>query len=525
MIIKGFLITIVVLFSYSPCFSKTPAELVQENKYGEAKEAYHKAIKESQDQAAKAILHKELGDLFASRGDFKNAGGEYVKALSLSRKFSEKDRLQMATRMSWGKWFDEAITELQLLLTDNPQNFMARIQLARVMSWTGRLRESLRETDRILEAQPDNKDALLVKANALRWQGHVGRAIILYRGILEKEEDFDSRMGLTYAYLSAGNIKAAKESRKFLKPKYPYQENDLKQLNVAMDRAISHNLGAGYSHYGDSDDNRTYRYFLDYGFWLDNWKMDFHYRHTGAKDNSSDVGAEELSFKTYSKPKEFLGLGGGVGVVQFKNGTNSNFLTWNMRTDVNVWNGVAGLALSGEGITDTAQLIKNQIRATSLGLSLSQRLMDRVFILGSYSYRDYSDSNHVNDFLFSPAYSIYTRNPTINLGYRFRYLNFSRQSGGGYFDPHDFISHQAFISLSFEHEKFYVYIEPYGGYQSFNRYGENKADFFGGGSGTLGLNLSKNILLEVNAEGGNYAMGAAAGFNYYLVGIRLQLFL
>lgn len=156
-------------------------------------------------------------------------------------------------------------------------------------------------------------------------------------------------------------------------------------------------------------------------------------------------------------------------------------------------------------------------------LSISQRLTDRFSLAAAHSYRNYSDGNDVNDFRLSPVYSVLTKNPTINLGYRFRYLNFNRQSGSGFFDPNDFISNQIFISLNFEHERFYFYIEPYGGYQSFRRYGENKADFFGGGSGVLGLNLSKKILLEANAEGGNYAMGAAAGFSYYWVGLRLQL--
>ncbi len=104
-------------------------------------------------------------------------------------------------------------------------------------------------------------------------------------------------------------------------------------------------------------------------------------------------------------------------------------------------------------------------------------------------------------------------------------MNFNRQSGSGYFDPNDFVANQIFVSLSFEGDKFCLYIETYGGYQSFRRYGDNNAGFFSGGSGVFGLNLSKNVLLEANAEGGNYALGAAAGFNYYLVGFRLQIFL
>jgi hypothetical protein len=127
--------------------------------------------------------------------------------------------------------------------------------------------------------------------------------------------------------------------------------------------------------------------------------------------------------------------------------------------------------------------------------------------------------------MLSPVYTLYPKNPRINLGYRFRYLNFNRQSGSGYFDPNDFMANQIFISLNFEHDKFYLYLEPYGGYQSFRRYGDNNTGFFGGGSGVFGFNLSKNVLLEASAEGGNYALGAAAGFNYYLVGFRLQIFL
>jgi tetratricopeptide (TPR) repeat protein len=525
MTIKGLVIISIVFFSNNICFAQTPAELVKEGKYEEAIEAYHKAIEESKDNMAKAVLYKELGDFFVSRGNFKNAGGEFVNALSLSRKFSESDRLQMAIYMSWGERLNEAMIELKAILGETPGNLKAHIALARVLSWAGQLHESTREIDKILMTHPDNKDALLTKANALRWQGHLEKAIIIYLRILEKEEDFDSRLGLTHAYLSAGNMKAAKESRRILKPQYPYQDKDLRQLDLAMGKAINPNFGAGFNYYSDSDDNRAYRYSLASGFWLDHWKFDFNYRHTEAKDNTRDTRAEDFFLKSYTRVTPFLGIGGGVGLVQFKPNPNADSLTWNLNADVNLWNGVAGLTLAREGFIYTAQLIANGIRTTSLILSISQRLTDRISILGAYSFRDYSDDNKANDFLLSPIYTLYTRNPRMKLGYRFRYLNFDRQSRSGYFDPNDFLSNQIFISLSFEKDKFYVTLEPYGGHQSFRRYGDNNSGFFGGGSGVLGLNLSKNIVLEANAEGGNYALGAAAGFSYYLVGFRLQIFL
>lgn len=524
MILRAFLLVMIIFYSYDISFPMTPADFVKEGKYEEAIEAYGEAIEESQDDTAKAVLHKELGDLFASRNDFKCAAGEFVKALHLSRNFSENDRLQMAIYMSWGEKLNEAIDELILIINENPKNLKARIHFARVLSWTGHLRESIREIDKALATHPVDKDALLVKANALRWQGHFDRARIIYQRILQKEEDFDSRLGLVYAYLSAQDIKAAKESREFLKPQYLYQEKDLRQLNEHMDRTVKPNWGAGYSYYDDTDENRVYRYFVPFGFWFDNWKFDLNYRHTDAKDDTRNKSAEDLSLKTFSKVTEFLGIEGGLGLVQFKNDATSDFLTWGIKTSVNIWNGAAGLALAGEGLTDTARLIENEIRFTNYNLYISQRLTDRFSIFGAYSYRDYSDNNNANDFSFSPSYTIYTKNPTINLGYRFRYLNFNRQSGSGYFDPNDFFSHQIFAALYLEEEKYYIYLEPYGGHQSFRRYGDYNNGLFGGGYGALGLNLSKNIVLEFNAEGGNYALGAAAGFNYYLIGSRLQVF-
>jgi len=513
-----------ILGNYSLSFAMTPAELAKEGKYEDAVKAYQKAIEAAKDDKEKALLHKELGDLFVSKVDFKNAAEEFIKALALSHKFPMRERLQIAIYLSWARKYDEAIWQLKSVLSEDSENLEARIHLAKILSWSGKLDEAIAEADKVLGNSPDNKDALLVKANALRWKGNFKKAIPIYEEILGKKEDFDSRLGLTYAYLSAGNIKAAKESRKLLQPQYPYQEKDLKQLDLDMDKGTKPILNAGYSYYNDSDDNRVYRYFSNFGFWLENWKLDLNYRHTDAKDNTRNNVVEELSLKAYSKPKEFLGLGGGIGLVQFKHAATAEFLTWNMKGDVNIWNGVAGLSLSREGFTDTAQLVTNEIRTTNLSLSITQRLADRFSLSGTYSYRDYSDGNNANDFQFSPTYSIYTKNPTITLGYRFRYLNFNRQSGGGYFDPNDFTSHQIFTSLSFEKANFYIYLEPYGGYQSFRRYGENKSDFFGGGSGILGLNVSKNVRLEANAEGGNYAVGTAAGFSYYLLGVRLHIF-
>jgi hypothetical protein len=67
------------------------------------------------------------------------------------------------------------------------------------------------------------------------------------------------------------------------------------------------------------------------------------------------------------------------------------------------------------------------------------------------------------------------------------------------------------------------YLEPYAGHQSFRRNGRKTDDFFGGAYGTFGYEISENASFEMNAEGGNYALATAAGWRYYLIGLRLVI--
>ncbi len=195
MIFRTFLLILLLSSCVPACFAASPAELVRAGKYVEAIEAYKKAIAAERDPGKKALLNKELGDLFASREDFRNAADQFISALSYSHDFTEEERLRMATRMAWGGRFDKSISELKLLLKENPSNTEARIQLARTLSWNGDLRGAMRDIDWVLTVLPENRDALQVKANVLKWQGKVGDSLSIYRKLLAAEEDFDVRLG------------------------------------------------------------------------------------------------------------------------------------------------------------------------------------------------------------------------------------------------------------------------------------------------------------------------------------------
>jgi hypothetical protein len=68
------------------------------------------------------------------------------------------------------------------------------------------------------------------------------------------------------------------------------------------------------------------------------------------------------------------------------------------------------------------------------------------------------------------------------------YLESGCQSGGGYFDPEDYVSHQVFISLYTETDGYYAYLEPCIGHEAFTRYGEKRSKTFAGVSASAGFN-------------------------------------
>lgn len=200
-----------------------------------------KSIEITTDKAELGRLHKQLGDYYRFKNRLNEAAEEYSKALSLAREtLSLEDRRQIAVSLSWAGRLKESITELKAVIAQDPANVEARIHLARVLSWVGELAAAVKEADGVLRDSPGNRDAMLVKANALRWRGDVKMAIPLYRKLLEQREDFDARLGLSFALLAGGDIKGAREGLKVLqrsKPKFAYQEKELKELVKAVERA------------------------------------------------------------------------------------------------------------------------------------------------------------------------------------------------------------------------------------------------------------------------------------------------
>lgn len=498
-----------------------PTELFRTGKTDEARDAYRQRIEQAAAPKDKALLHKELGDLFAGIDNYAEASREYVAALSLSRDFPTAERVRMAVGISWADRLDDAVRELRAVLADEPENIPARIHLARTLSWQSRLDEAIAEADRVLSGEPENRDALLVKANALRWQGKTEAALPIYQGLLTGRDDFDARIGLAYSLLARGDKKEAQQNVALLKPSYAYQERDLKRLREEINSATNHTVTAGYTYYRDTDDNRYDRYALSYTYREPDWSVTAQYLLSDDRDPSRGNDVNSFLLGGYARVGGRFGIGTGVGAHLVNNSDTNTIMTWRFNADADVGKGVVGVGVRKELYIDTAELVEKRIRVLALNAYASQRLTDRFSLYGGYTWRDYSDDNNSYDLTISPSYTLYDKNPVVRTGYRFRYQDFDRQSRGGYFDPDNFISHQIFVSLDWKRDRFSLFLEPYGGHQSFDRNNAHTSDLFGGINGTVSYRIVKGLVAEVNGEFGNYAVGATSGYEYYLVGTRL----
>jgi tetratricopeptide (TPR) repeat protein len=503
------------------CFALPPSLRAEGSGGAGTGEPSQKVTSGAKDRKEEAVRRKTLGDQYAAQEDYPRAADEFLAALSLAPSaFTRQERLQMAIAISWADRFDDAAAILRAILAEDPKDRDARIHLAKVLSWSDKLQEAEAAADQVLQRYPEDRDALLVKANTLRWRGDARASIPVYEKALAQGENFDAQIGLAYAYLDAGEKEKAKALSGPLKPVYPYQRKELARFTDALCGTRASRAGIQYSHYEDSDHNRVNRTTLSFGLWAGAWDTELSYRLTEATDPLRRVNADDLWIAARSRQGRF-DIAAEAGVSQTARGS---LATGQARAETAAGWMSFGASAAREALSDTALLIENRIVRTLGALSMTETLSPRLSITERYIYSGYSDGNSANDLWLTANYTVKTTLPKITTGYQFRYLDFRRQSRGGYFDPEDFISQQVFLALYAERNGFHVYLQPSGGYQSFTRYGSRTGETFYSVAATAGWTMKKCTSFELAGEGGNYAGGTVAGYNYYQVGFRLTAY-
>ena len=514
-----------ILLSVGLCFAETPGPIHEGPGLEEKADQFRKQISETQDPQKKATLYKELGEFYASHDDYKKASEEYLKALSLFPGFPEDVRYKMALHISWAGQPEDAIRILRTILKDDPDNVEAGIHLARTLNWSGRAKEAYDEIEKVLKAHPGNRDALQVKAAVLNAMGRRAESIALSRQLLEAKDDFDIRLGLAYALMSARKIREARGNADLLKPAYPYQEKELGKFTRELQKLVRPRYGLEYSYYEDSDKNVLNRYRLSTGKMIGDYDFNINYAYTSARDRARHNRAHDILATVSRGLTESSGLGLGLGANITDARTHEASFIGYFTLDQKISGGSIGITVNRYALDDTAELIENDITAVRTGAYASKALVGNLSLYGSYNFTYYSDNNNSNDVVILPSYALHTGNPRITLNYTFRYVGFRRQSGSGYYDPGLILSNQLSLYLFYESSKFYMIFNPYGGYQTARRADERGSDFFGGGSAVLGYRITQALALEAFADGGNSALSTASGWRSFRSGLRIKGYL
>ena len=190
--------------------------------------------------------------------------------------------------------------------------------------------------------------------------------------------------------------------------------------------------------------------------------------------------------------------------------------------DARVLDGGIGVSVARKVFSDTAELIENQIRFSEIAAYFEYPLPYRSAVRASYTAKDYSDDNRSGDWQGVVRHVFDGKNPVVAAGYRIRYLDFRRDTDGGYFDPDGYLSNRGELSLDGERGRVYLHLVGFFGYQSYRRGGESFHGPFGGGEGVVGVRVTNSVALELHGDASDEAGATASGFSYYQVGCRVN---
>ena len=178
-------------------------------------------------------------------------------------------------------------------------------------------------------------------------------------------------------------------------------------------------------------------------------------------------------------------------------------------------------AVSSETLNETSELITNHVRRLSASAEISQRITSLWSVSGGYNRMRFSDANEANDAQVRTEVAVRLA-PRVAFGYQLRFLDYDTQSGSGYFDPDNFVSHRVSASIEFDRRKFFAFVQIYGGHQEFERHDFRTSEWVKGGRASFGVNLSTKLTVAVNTAAGDFSTGSVSGYRYFTAGTKVS---
>lgn len=160
---------------------------------------------------AGARVYAQRGNEAFDRGDFLQAAEEFRRAVEAAPEKPDFRHNLAATLIRLGRR-EEAAGELESLIADHPDYFLAHFTLGTLRAQQGRDAEAIEHYRRAVELNPDHRDSHFNLANALRRGGRLEEAVEHYRRAVElRPGDPHARYGEAVALTDLGRWPQARE--------------------------------------------------------------------------------------------------------------------------------------------------------------------------------------------------------------------------------------------------------------------------------------------------------------------------
>jgi Tfp pilus assembly protein PilF len=435
--------------------------------------------------------------------------------------------LERAKVLSWARRYAEAGEAFARLLRNDPQNRDARLGRARTLSWSGQQAAAREEYLRLVERDAKDAEALVGVAQTYAWSGDAAKARQWHeRALAADPASVGARIGRAYLDLQESDRAAAQTAVEELSRQHP-RDPDVAELRAAVQRAAAPQAEIAREVLSDSDNNELGITRLRATFPMRNAQVSLLLRRHEMEglSRSGAVNGAQLQLSARPSRGAALRLRGGVDRVTRSDETTRDVVT-----------GGLSLALGHEGTVLAVLSADRDVYKYSVPI------LDRGIVVQAYSARiatplarlkldagaGFAQFSDDNDRVTADAALLYQTGQRLRFttGYAFRYFDFDRSSGGGYFDPQDYTAHALQLGLSgqFGGSRAYYSLAGEVGVQSFELRGvRSDDDQFTGGTVTVGIPLGSVLLLELSANKSSSAVNVASGFESEQVALTLRI--
>lgn len=423
-----------------------------------------------------------------------------------------------AVRLANAGDLGKAVDVLDAFLDEHPDDVAARVRLARYQSWRGFVWAARTEANRVLERDARNREALSVLADTASWAGDTATALAVYRRMLAEKEDFDVRLGYTYALLASGDYGQAKYSRWWLFAAKKNRSQTVAEVGRALLRQAERNVEAetNYTHAVDRNERREQSIGLHWP--LRRSSLSLRWREVEAQDPSRRQALTMLEGEGAWRLDDRWKLSSRLTVAEGENAQRGG-AQLGLVGRAGHWNGQ--LVVEHGPRRDTAIVLQNKINRTSWLGKAGYVVNDRIRFDATLRREDYSDNNAMTGFDTDARFALKPSQPRVAIGLKREQRAFERQSGGGYFDPDLSRTDKFLLEYQRFADKLDTSLELFYGSQLIERAGNVAGNPVAGGSANVAYRFGDRREFGLSAEGGDFALGREGAYRYYTVSGRV----